>query len=151
MNTISKSEIHSIEELIEKIVEADKNYNTQKIRTAFEFADKAHGDQKRSSGEPYIDYFKSHFHPIPSTALSFAINITDKDSTLIIETDDNNLNCYYGTKSDVNATIKAPHTVIENIISGESTLQGAFMTGEISASGNFKILRTFDSLFQFRK
>ena len=54
MNTISKSEIHSIEELIEKIVEADKNYNTQKIRTAFEFADKAHGDQKRSSGEPYI-------------------------------------------------------------------------------------------------
>ena len=109
------------------------------------------GDSEGSSGEPYIDEFKSHFHPIPSTALSFAINITDKDSTLIIETDDNNLNCYYGTKSDVNATIKAPHTVIENIISGESTLQGAFMTGEISASGNFKILRTFDSLFQFRK
>lgn len=54
MNTISKNEIHSVEELIEKIVEADKNYNIQKIRAAFEFADKAHGDQKRSSGEPYI-------------------------------------------------------------------------------------------------
>ena len=54
MNTISKRELHSVEELVEKIVEADKNYNIQKIRTAFEFADKAHGNQKRSSGEPYI-------------------------------------------------------------------------------------------------
>ena len=109
------------------------------------------GDTDDTSDEPYIDDFKSHFHPIASTALSFAINITDRDKTLIIETDDNNVKCYYGTKDDVNATIKSPHTIIENIISGESTLQGAFMTGEISASGNFKVLRTFDSLFQFRQ
>jgi len=109
------------------------------------------GDTDNASDEPYIKDFKEHFHPIASTSLSYAINITDRDTTLIIETDDSDIKCYYGSKDDVNATIKATHTVIEHIISGQSTLQGAFMTGDLSASGDFKILRTFDSLFQFRK
>ncbi len=44
----------TIEDLTKKIVDTDRKYNLSKILSAYEFAEKAHGDQKRSSGEPYI-------------------------------------------------------------------------------------------------
>ncbi len=46
--------IITIEDLTAKIVEVDRKYNLSKILSAYEFAEHAHGDQKRSSGEPYI-------------------------------------------------------------------------------------------------
>ena len=44
--------------LIQKLLDDDKQYDMSKIISAYEFADKAHANQKRDSGEPYI------VHPI---------------------------------------------------------------------------------------
>ncbi len=44
----------SINTLIQKILDDDKQYDMSKIISAYEFAEKAHDGQKRSSGEPYI-------------------------------------------------------------------------------------------------
>ena len=38
---------------------------------------------------------------------------------------------------------------MENILAGRSTFQGAFMTGDMTAKGNFKTLRTLDEIFIF--
>ncbi len=54
MNNEAAKSCISIEELTKKIVDTDRKYNLSKILSAYEFAAKAHGDQKRSSGEPYI-------------------------------------------------------------------------------------------------
>ena len=35
------------------------------------------------------------------------------------------------------------------IIAGEMTLQRAFMSGEVTAKGDFKTLRNFDTVFRF--
>ncbi len=48
--------INSIEALIEKITATDKNYQVDKIKRAYEFADLKHGGQFRESGEPYITH-----------------------------------------------------------------------------------------------
>ncbi len=40
---------------------------------------------------------------------------------------------------------------MDKIVSGKNTLQSTFMTGELTARGDFKILRIFDSLFQFQR
>ena len=48
----------SINTLIQKILDDDKQYDMSKIISAYEFAEKAHEGQKRSSGEPYI------IHPV---------------------------------------------------------------------------------------
>ena len=45
--------------------------------------------------------------------------------------------------------IKTTHEIMESIVKGRTTLQKSFMTGELSAKGNFKLLRNFDSVFQF--
>ncbi len=38
---------------------------------------------------------------------------------------------------------------MESITSGRMTFQRAFMTGEMTAKGNFKILRMLDTIFNF--
>ena len=109
------------------------------------------GDGNTSSKEPYINALESHYHPVSDIALSYTIEFSDKNNTLVIETDNKELKCYYGSKPDANASVKTSSAVFDNIISGNTTLQGAFMSGELTAKGNFKILRTFDSLFQFKR
>lgn len=48
--------IYTINMLIQKILDDDKQYDMSKIITAYEFAAKAHETQVRSSGEPYITH-----------------------------------------------------------------------------------------------
>jgi hypothetical protein len=38
---------------------------------------------------------------------------------------------------------------MDEIVHGRMTFQKAFMTGEMTAKGNFKTLRMLDSLFDF--
>ncbi|MBO8125833.1 MAG: bifunctional (p)ppGpp synthetase/guanosine-3',5'-bis(diphosphate) 3'-pyrophosphohydrolase [Firmicutes bacterium] len=45
-----------IDRLIAKIKEYNPDIDTNLIRRAYEFADKAHEGQKRESGEPYVDH-----------------------------------------------------------------------------------------------
>ena len=42
--------------LVNKISISGRTYDVEKITSAYEFADKAHAGQKRSSGEPYITH-----------------------------------------------------------------------------------------------
>ncbi len=44
----------TISDLVKKIVATDKQYDLNKILSAYQLAKSAHGNQKRSSGEPYI-------------------------------------------------------------------------------------------------
>ena len=48
--------IYTIEVLTEKIKSVDKQYDLQKIETAYAFAENAHRGQVRTSGEPYITH-----------------------------------------------------------------------------------------------
>ena len=48
--------IYTIEMLTEKIKSVDKQYDLQKIETAYAFAEDAHRGQVRTSGEPYITH-----------------------------------------------------------------------------------------------
>ena len=64
MNTMGDNRVYTIDMLIQKILDDDKQYDMSKIISAYEFAAKAHENQKRDSGEPYI------VHPI---AVSFIL------------------------------------------------------------------------------
>lgn len=54
---LNKSEtVYTIDALIQKILDDDRQYDLSKIISAYEFAAKAHANQVRSSGEPYITH-----------------------------------------------------------------------------------------------
>ena len=48
--------VYTIDSLIQKILDDEKQYDLSKIISAYEFAAKAHANQVRSSGEPYITH-----------------------------------------------------------------------------------------------
>lgn len=101
--------------------------------------------------EPYVGVFKRAFNPIPDIALTFSWEIKEMGKTLIIAIDNAKLDCHYGERSEVDVAIKSSKSVLEKIIHGESPMQTAFMAGEVTAKGNFKMLHTFDTLFRFGK
>ena len=107
-------------------------------------------DAGQKEEEPYIQEFKEAFQPIPNVALSFQWELTDIQKKLVFEIDNGVLNCYYGEKEDADVEIRSTKQILEKVIHGEAPLQTAFMGGELTAKGNFRVLHTFDSLFRFR-
>ena len=53
---VEPEEIVTIDALIQKILDGDKQYDLTKIVSAYELAEMYHHDQKRESGEPYISH-----------------------------------------------------------------------------------------------
>lgn len=59
------------------------------------------------------------------------------------------LEIHYGQEEKIDVVAKLSRDVLQSIIDGRMTFQRAFMTGEMTAKGNFKTLRMLDQIFVF--
>lgn len=107
-------------------------------------------DVRTDNEDMLIRMFERHFHPLSDVAVSFQLTIPERGKNLILETDNMSLKCYFGKKEDAHVSIKISQSVLDRIIKGRTTMQGAFMSGDATAKGDFKILRSFDTMFQFK-
>lgn len=105
--------------------------------------------QNGMSEYDYIKKFKEAFTPQEGLNVEYAIIIDDMDKTMLIEIDDSDLKIKYSDTTDVDVLSKLSEETLHNIIRGRLTFQRAFMTGEMTAKGNFKNLRLLDVLFPF--
>ena len=80
----------------------------------------------------------------------FEIKMTDTDKTLTVEIKGSHVKCYYGECEHADVLATTTRNVINRLVNGRTTFQGAFMSGDLSARGDFKTLRMFDQLFQFK-
>lgn len=101
------------------------------------------------AGQEFIRNLKENFHPIEDFTASYSINLSDIKKTLVVEINGNHLKCYYGENADADVIARTTREVMNRMVLGRITFQGAFMSGELTAKGNFKTLRTFDQVFQF--
>lgn len=106
------------------------------------------GDTEADSSQELLNHIKSKFDTNSEITASYSIFLTDIDKTIVIEANASNLKCYYGQKNDADVIAKTTLEVFQNILDGELTFQKAFMSGVLTAKGNFKTLRAFDSIFQ---
>ncbi|NLY48898.1 MAG: SCP-2 sterol transfer family protein [Clostridiales bacterium] len=106
-------------------------------------------ERGENDGGEFIRNLKENFHPIEDFAAVYSIELTDVNKNLVIEIQDKHLKCYYGEKADADVIAKTTRAVMNKLVLGRTTFQGAFMSGELTAKGNFKTLRTFDQVFQF--
>lgn len=102
--------------------------------------------------DEYVEKLKEHFYPLDGLEAVFQIDLLDENSSLIIHIEGENLSCTRGKpdsslKPDVIAKIRTK--VFQEVLSGAKSFQSAFMSGDLSAQGNFKILRNFDTIFRF--
>lgn len=99
--------------------------------------------------DKYIIALKDHFVPSDNMRMVFQIDITDENRSLVISINNDKLNCYFGSVERPDVTAKTKSEIFNEILSGEKPFQNAFMSGELSAQGNFKVLRNFDTVFRF--
>lgn len=107
------------------------------------------GKQAKDDREPFIKEFESHFVAQSNFEASYSIVIEGYRNPLYISVRDEKLDIYYGQKDDVDVYGKLSAEVMQAIVDGRKTFQHAFMTGEMTAKGNFKALRMLDQIFLF--
>lgn len=125
---------------------------TQIFRELLGESEKTKKEEKQTEepkGEEFISSLKQNFHPLNDFTASYVIQITDTNQSLVIEVNKKHLKCFYGEKKDADVIARTKHEVMEGIVNGRMTFQRAFMSGELTAKGNFKTLRSFDTIFQF--
>ncbi len=99
--------------------------------------------------DEYIEVLEANFYPMDDLSAVFLIDLIDEDSSIVIDIQEDKINCYRGSVDKADVTAKVKGEVFREIISGSRTFQSAFMSGDLSAQGNFKILRNFDTIFRF--
>lgn len=100
--------------------------------------------------DDYITRLQEHFFPMDGLKAVFRLDLIDENSSLVIEINEDQLNCYRGTVEQADVTAKVKTSVLEEVLNGTKSFQSAFMSGDLSAQGNFKILRNFDTIFRFQ-
>ncbi len=101
--------------------------------------------------DAYISALTSNFTPVPNLNLSFSIQVQETGKILRIQVQGNSINCAYVEKPDADVMTKTTEKVLRHIVSGNITLQKAFMAGAVTAKGDLQALRTFDDLFPLKK
>ena len=102
-----------------------------------------------SNSDEYVDKLSENFYPMDGLKAVFQVDLVDENSSLIIDINETELNCYRGRVEEADVIAKVHTKVFKEILLGNKSFQGAFMSGELSAQGNFKILRNFDTIFRF--
>ena len=92
---------------------------------------------------------KSHFIPVDDFQATYSFIIEGTRKPLYVSVDHKNLEIHSGTEEDADVVAKMSNEVMQSIIDGRMTFQRAFMTGEMTAKGNFKTLRMLDQVFVF--
>lgn len=100
----------------------------------------------------FVHNFKENFKPQASDFKAvFAITMTDTNKTLTLSIHGDSLRCSYDSNEEADVIAKTTHEMINRLVNGRVTFQGAFMSGELTAKGDFKTLRMFDQIFVFSK
>jgi len=104
----------------------------------------------KDNSQEFIRNLKENFQPAKEDVKAiFEIRMTDTGKTLIVDVDKDKLSCHYGESDYADVVATTTRAVINKLVNGRTTFQGAFMSGELTAKGDFKTLRMFDQLFRF--
>lgn len=106
-------------------------------------------EEEKGGDERYINTLKDHYRPQVGFSATYMLKIDNKDEPLIIEINNQSLNCYFGQVERADVFGKLESGVLDDIMAGRMTFQRAFMSGDMTAKGNFKTLRMLDENFVF--
>ncbi len=93
--------------------------------------------------------FYKNYNPEKDFSAKYVIVLPDIGKNLIIDVSETLL-CQYGEDEEADVKLKMTSAMMRDIMAGKMTFQKGFMSGEITAKGNFKTLRMLDQIFTFR-
>ena len=111
--------------------------------------DKRSEVSEKTNSDAMISAFVDAYRPESDFTASYAIIISDKDLILHVEATPERVKCFYAATNEADVILRTTTKILDNILEGKTTFQRGFMSGEISAKGNFKTLRMLDTIFCF--
>jgi hypothetical protein len=105
------------------------------------------GQAQKTEEAPYITELQARFKPLEGFSANYLFVIDGVANPLYLGVDGSDLAIHYGQEENIDVYAKLSSEVMRSIVDGRMTFQRAFMTGDMSAKGNFKTLRTLDQLF----
>ena len=106
-------------------------------------------DEEHGGDDYYISVFKNSFRPGTAFSCTYMIIVSDKNKTILINVNNDILDVEFGENNNADVIAKLNKAVFDDIVAGKITFHRAFMTGDMTAKGNFRSLRMLDSLFEF--
>ena len=106
-------------------------------------------EEEKGGDDYYLGAFREHFIPQDNFSATYLIKLEGKEESLIIEIKNKTLECRFGQIEHADVIGKLKAGVLDTIIEGRMTFERAFMSGAMSAKGNFRTLRMLDESFIF--
>ena len=131
---------------------SDDSYVKQQKEDIEELASMFKDMLGKAEAEPdtlFIKELESRFVPQENFIASYSITIDGMKKPLYISVKNSKLDIRYSQEDSIDVYGKMSSEVMQSIIDGRMTFQRAFMTGEMTAKGNFKTLRMLDQVFLF--
>ncbi|MEE1303967.1 MAG: SCP2 sterol-binding domain-containing protein [Agathobacter sp.] len=113
------------------------------------FKDMLGQDNNNTEDNTFIKELETVFAPQEEFRATYSINIEGMKKPLYIGVNLDELTIHYGEEENIDVYAKIPMDVMQSIVDGRMTFQRAFMSGEMTAKGNFKTLRMLDQMFPF--
>ncbi len=98
---------------------------------------------------PYLNDFRKSFQPRPDFKAHYKFIIKGQENPLIVDVDAEKLDVYYGEQEKSDVVIQISEEVLNGIVAGRMSFQRAFMAGEMTMKGDFRILTALDQVFKF--
>ena len=138
-------------EQLSKYASDDEFVKTQKedIESLASIYKELMNDQANGGDEYYLSVFRNNFKPELSYNGRYMFIISDKDKNIVVDVSGDRLNVEFGEDMGADVIGKMSKETFDNIVQGRITFHRAFMTGDMTAKGNFRTLRMLDEIFDF--
>ena len=107
------------------------------------------GQSDVEADTPYVKELQNHYMPLEDFEACYSFQIEGGKKSLYVAAKGSFVDVHYGEGESADVYAKLTPDVMQSIIDGRMTFQRAFMTGEMTAKGNFKTLRMLDRIFVF--
>lgn len=106
-------------------------------------------EEEKGGDDHYLTLLREHYVPQENFTATYLIKLDGKDCPLYIEIRNKELSCSFSKAEHADVIGKMSVNVLDDIMAGRMTFQRAFMSGAMTAKGNFKTLRMLDENFVF--
>lgn len=106
-------------------------------------------DQENGGDNYYINVFTDNYNENSSYNGTYMLIISDKDKSIIIDVENGRLSVKFGENTSADVIGKLSKATFDQIVEGRVTFHRAFMTGAMTAKGNFRTLKQLDDMFSF--
>lgn len=117
------------------------------------------GGEETDPGSLYTEAFQNAFTPKDGNSAAYVIEVTDEGRTLALFINGSEFSCRYltppeaasanGPESKYDVCIELTEKILDDITNGRETFMRAFSTGDMTARGDFPLIRTLDEYFPF--